>query len=208
MALDAPDLVGVVVDGGVQTEADIADADLPIEVEDVDRAVVTVGDDRSGLSDVLRNADLADEVVAATAGDDAQRGCRPHQTGRDRAHHPVAAEGDDDRLVPDCELGGEVGRILLAGALDQHGLQTVGREGALQRADPLRDGTVACRRVEDDRDGRQCRAAHSALGPFMSFPGFMIPTGSTSPFAARSIRIHSSPCSFGSQGAWSAPAEW
>src|SRR5699024_11317495 len=52
-------------------------------------------------------------------------------------------------------------------------------------------------------------AAHSLAGPFMSFPGFMIPAGSTSALAARSIRSHLSPVSADSHGPWSAPtARW
>src|SRR5699024_10248386 len=87
-APDQPGRVRVPLDGGIETEADISETDLPIEVEDIDDAVAAVGDDGHGRRDVLRDAELADEVVAAAAGDDAQSGSRAEQSGGDRARHP------------------------------------------------------------------------------------------------------------------------
>src|SRR5699024_12581683 len=106
-APDQPGRVRVPLDGGIETEADISETDLPIEVEDIDDAVAAVGDDGHGRRDVLRDAELADEVVAAAAGDDAQSGSRAEQSGGDRARHPIAAECDDEGCARSGAAGGE-----------------------------------------------------------------------------------------------------
>src|SRR5699024_5428489 len=72
----------------IETEADIAETEVPVEVEDIDDPIAAGGDVRHGPLGVLGDAELADEVVAAAAGDDAQRGVRIDEAGRNRTRHP------------------------------------------------------------------------------------------------------------------------
>src|SRR5699024_12253784 len=82
------------------------------------------------------------------------------------------------------------------------GLETVCGKGLDQRIDACERGSPAGGGIEDHGHDRAIGfrvcgprdagvlvfgvAAHSLAGPFMSFPGFMIPAGSTSALAARS----------------------
>src|SRR5699024_8942341 len=91
-APDQPGRVRVPLDGRIETEADIAETEVPVEVEDIDDPIAAGGDVRHGPLGVLGDAELADEVVAAAAGDDAQRGVRIDEAGRNRTRHPIAAE--------------------------------------------------------------------------------------------------------------------
>src|SRR5699024_7834320 len=223
-ARDALGRIRVPLDGRIETEADISETDQPIEVEDIDDAIAAIGDDGHGRRDVLRDAELADEVVAAAAGDDAQSGSRAEQSGGDRARHPIAAECDDDPCAIRGAAGSELLCVFLARASHEPCLETVCGKGLDQRIDAFEHGTPAGGGVEDHGHGRAigfrvCGSrdagvlvfgvvAHSFAGPFMSFPGFMMLAGSTSALTARSIRSHLSPVSAGSHGAWSVPTAW
>src|SRR5699024_12256773 len=104
------------------------------------------------------------------------------------------------------EDGGELLCVFLARASHEPRLETVCGKGLDQRVDAFEHGASAGGGIEDhghDRaiGGRVCGprdagvsvfgiADDSEAGPFMSFPGFMMPAGSTSALAARSMRSH------------------
>src|SRR5699024_840501 len=117
--------------------------------------------------------------------------------------------------------GGKFLCVLLARASHEPRLETVCGKGLDERIDAFEHGASAGGGVEDHGHGRAIGfrvrgsrdtgvlvfgvAAHSLAGPFISFPGFMMPAGSTSALAARSIRSHLSPVSADSHGPWSVP---
>src|SRR5699024_9355077 len=154
-------------------------------------------------------------------GDDAQSGSRAEQSGGDRARHPIAAECDDDPCAIRGAAGGEILCVFLARASHEPCLATVCGKGLAPRIDAFERGTSAGGGTEDHGHARAvgfrvCRArdagvlvcgvaAHSLVGPFMSLPGYLMPAGSPSALAARSIRSHLSPVSADSHGPWSVP---
>ena len=159
--LDAASRIGVVLHRRVQAEADIADADEPVEVEGVDGKVISVGDDGDGRLDVLRNAELRNEIIAAATGNDAQGRLRPEESGTDGADQAVSTERDDEGRTAAGELGGELPRVRLAAALDNLDLQAPPSEGGLHRPDPPPHLSVTGGRVEDHRQRRRRSGCHS-----------------------------------------------
>src|SRR5699024_1610711 len=129
------------------------------------------------------------------------RGVRIDAAGRNRTRHSVTSECARDPCAICGEAGGELLCVLLARASHEPRLETVCGSGLDQRMDAFEHGASAGGGIEDhghDRaiGGRVCGprdagvrvfgvAAHSVAGPFMSFPGFMMPAGSTSALAAR-----------------------
>src|SRR5699024_8617048 len=127
------------LDGRVETEANIAETEDPVEVEGIGDLIAAGGDVRHGPLGVLGDAELADEVVAAAAGDDAQRGVRIDEAGRNRPRHPVTSECAHAPCAICGEAGGELLCVLLARASDEPRLATVCGKGPDQRIDSPRE---------------------------------------------------------------------
>ncbi len=67
---------------GVDPEARDPEERAAVDLADVDRALVAAREHRAGRDGVERDAELAREVVAAPAGEDAERAVRPAQRRR------------------------------------------------------------------------------------------------------------------------------
>src|SRR5699024_33483 len=160
----SPDVLGrvrVALDGRIETEADIAETEVPAEVEDIDDPIAAGGDVRHGPLGVLGDAELADEVVAAAAGDEAQRGVRIDAAGRNRTRQPVPSGGAHDPCAIRGAAGGELLCVLLARASHEPRLETVCGKGLDERIDAFEHGASAGGGIEDhghDRaiGGRVC----------------------------------------------------
>src|SRR5699024_2553173 len=94
-ATDQTGRIRVPLDGRIENEGENGETVDPVEVVDIDEPIAAGGDVRHGPRGGRGDAELADEVGAAAAGDDAQRGVRIDEACRNRTRHPIAAECDD-----------------------------------------------------------------------------------------------------------------
>jgi hypothetical protein len=137
--------VGQPVAFGVEADADDAEEALAVGLADVDTAAVAGEDDRDRRLGLVGDAERPGEVVAAAAGDQADRGLRAGQGAADRPHQAIAADHDGDLAQLDRAQRQADAVLEAAGALDpERGSASV--EGGLdpgqqlQRLSPRRGG--------------------------------------------------------------------